>query len=206
MDLILGETHDYLSAILSGHTSEQTFALTPWRVRVHSPSPLRMSHPRVSLRIATRADVPVILELIEALADYERMRDKCVATEARLAESLFGDTPKAEVVLAVMPDGVVAGFMLFCGNYSTFLAQPGIWLEDLFVRPEYRGHGIGKTLLAYLSSLAVARGCGRVEWAVLRWNAPSLGFYQSLGATGLDEWITYRLTGDAMTTLAASAL
>ncbi|MES3032614.1 MAG: GNAT family N-acetyltransferase [Gemmatimonadota bacterium] len=159
----------------------------------------------IVLRAATDTDVPAVLELIRALAEYERMSDDCVATESKLRATLFGPAPKAEVVLATTADGQVAGFALFCSNYSTFLAQPGIWLEDLFVRPEFRGHGIGKTLLSHLARLAVDRGCGRVEWAVLDWNAPSIGFYESLGARGLREWTTFRLTGDAMTDLARSA-
>lgn len=163
-----------------------------------------MSNPTVVLRAATESDVPVILELIQGLAEYERMRDECVATEARLRDTLFGASPKAEVLLAES-QGEVAGFALFCGNYSTFLAQPGIWLEDLFVRPQFRGAGIGRALLAHLARLAVERGCGRVEWSVLDWNEPSIGFYQSLGARGLVEWTTFRLTGNAMVDLARSA-
>lgn len=163
-----------------------------------------MPNASVVLRTASETDVPAILELIEALADYERLRDACVATEDRLRATLFGPAPKAEVILAES-DGTVAGFALFCTNYSTFLARPGIWLEDLFVRPEFRGHGIGKLLLARLASLAIERECGRVEWAVLDWNAPSIGFYESLGARGLTEWTTYRLTGDAITALAERA-
>jgi GNAT superfamily N-acetyltransferase len=169
------------------------------------PSSFGMLNTSVALRPALDADVPVILELIRALAEYERMSDDCVATEAKLRATLFGPHPGAEVVLAELGDGTVAGFALFCGNYSTFLAQPGIWLEDLFVRPEHRGHGIGRTLLAHLAALAVARGCGRVEWAVLDWNTPSIGFYESLGARGMTAWTTFRLTGDAMTDLARSA-
>ena len=163
-----------------------------------------MPNASVVLRTATETDVPAILELIEALAEYERLRDACVATEDRLRTTLFGASPKAEVILAES-DGGVAGFALFCTNYSTFLARPGIWLEDLFVRPEFRGRGIGKMLLAHLARLAVERDCGRVEWAVLDWNTSSIGFYESLGARGLTEWTTYRLTGDAITTLAGSA-
>ena len=147
----------------------------------------------------------MILELIQALADYEKLRDACVATEDGLRATLFGPTPGAEVILAETDDGTVAGFALFCRNYSTFLAQPGIWLEDLFVRPEHRGSGIGRQLLSHLAQLAVQRGCGRVEWAVLDWNTPSIGFYEGLGARGMTEWTTFRLTGDAMTALAASA-
>ena len=164
-----------------------------------------MTQPPAVLRAAPERDVPAILALIQALAEYERMRDDCVATETRLRETLFGAAPKAEVMLAETADGAVAGFALFCSNYSTFLAQPGIWLEDLFVRPEYRGHGIGKQLLAHLARLAVERDCGRVEWAVLDWNTPSIGFYESLGARGLNEWTTFRLTGNAMQALAGTA-
>jgi GNAT superfamily N-acetyltransferase len=159
----------------------------------------------VTLRAANAADVPVILELIQGLAEYERLADACVATEARLRQTLFSAQPSAEVVLAELPDAGVVGFALFCSNYSTFLAQPGIWLEDLFVKPAHRGHGIGKTLLQHLAALAVQRDCGRVEWAVLDWNAPSIGFYESLGARGKTEWTTYQLSGDALRTLAADA-
>ena len=163
-----------------------------------------MPNATVILRSATDADVPVILELIQGLAEYERLSDACVATEDRLRATLFGAAPKAEVILAEASDGAVVGFALFCGNYSTFLAQPGIWLEDLFVRPAYRGAGIGKALLAHLARLAVERDCGRVEWAVLDWNTPSIGFYESLGARSLSEWSTFRLTGDSLAALARS--
>lgn len=163
-----------------------------------------MSDATVVLRSATATDVPVILELIQALASYERMSDDCVASEAKLQATLFGDAPKAEVVLAQTSDGTVAGFALFCGNYSTFLAQPGLWLEDLFVRPEHRGRGIGRMLLGHLARLAESRGCGRVEWAVLDWNTPSIGFYESIGARGQTEWTTFRLTGAALHDLARS--
>lgn len=167
-------------------------------------SSLRMPNASVVLRAASESDVPAILALIQALADYERLRADCVATEERLRATLFGNAPKAEVILAEMPDGAVAGFALFCSNYSTFLAKPGIWLEDLFVYPTHRGHGIGRALLAHLAQLAVTRECGRVEWAVLDWNAPSIGFYESLGARGMTEWTTFRLTGSALATLAGS--
>jgi GNAT superfamily N-acetyltransferase len=161
-----------------------------------------MANESVVLRAATETDVPAILSLIEALADYEQLRDACVATDERLRATLFGADPKAEVILAETADGVVAGFALFCSNYSTFLAKPGIWLEDLFVRPEFRGGGIGKLLLAHLAQLAIQRDCGRVEWAVLDWNTPSIGFYESLGARGMTEWTTFRLTGEALAALA----
>lgn len=164
-----------------------------------------MPNASVVLRTAIETDVPSILKLIQALADYERLRNECVATERSLRETLFCAAPWAEVILAEMPDGEVAGFALFCNNYSTFLAQPGMWLEDLFVYPEFRAHGIGKQLLAYLASLAVERDYGRLEWAVLDWNAPAIGFYESLGARGLREWTTFRLTGDALNSLAGRA-
>lgn len=163
-----------------------------------------MPNTDIVLRNARETDVPAILALIQALAEYERLREACVATEEQLRATLFGAAPAAEVLLAESGDGEVAGFALFCGNYSTFLAQPGLWLEDLFVRPEYRGHGVGRALLARLAQLAVERKCGRVEWAVLDWNAPSIGFYESLGARGMTEWTTFRLSGDAMTALATS--
>ena len=159
---------------------------------------------KVSIEPATLHDVPVICGLIQELAEFERLQDEFVATEARLLESLFGAHPYAEVLMARL-NGESVGFALFFHNYSTFLAQPGIWLEDLFVRPAYRGGGIGKSMLAHLARLAVERDCGRVEWAVLDWNAPSIGFYESLGARSLSEWTTFRLTGDALTALARSS-
>ncbi len=155
----------------------------------------------VTLRPATRADVPVILELIRGLADYERLADECVATEAALTETLFGARPQAEVIVA-LADGTPAGFALFFHNYSTFLARRGIYLEDLFVKPEFRGRGIGKALLAHLAGVALARGCGRLEWSVLDWNTDAIRFYGSLGAKAMDEWTVYRVTGPALAQLA----
>ena len=155
------------------------------------------------IRAATPADVPVIAELIRALADYEHLSHEVVLDEERLREHLFGARPYAEVVLAEH-EGTVVGFALFFHNFSTFLGRPGIYLEDLFVRPEHRGAGHGKALLAHLASLAVERGCGRLEWSVLDWNEPSIAFYRSLGAVAMDEWTVYRLTGDALSTLASS--
>ena len=153
-----------------------------------------------SVRIdpATAADVPVILELIRGLAEYEKLLDKCVATEDALRETLFGERPAAEVLIARVDDNECAGFALFFTNYSTFLAKPGIYLEDLFVRPQYRGHGIGFALLKKLAEIAVQRNCGRVEWSVLDWNTPSIEFYRRLGAVPLDDWTMYRLTGEAL--------
>lgn len=153
---------------------------------------------------ATAADVPLILELIRGLAEYERLAHEVVATEERLRDSLFGPAPSAEVVLAYVGEAP-AGFALFFHNYSTFLGRRGLYLEDLFVRPEWRGYGAGRALLEHLARLAVARGCGRFEWAVLDWNAPAIAFYERLGATPMHDWTVYRLTGDALRRLAGEA-
>jgi len=155
----------------------------------------------MNIRQATEADVPLILKFIRDLAIYEKLEHKVIATEQGLRQTLFGNPRFAEVVFAV-EDGVEAGFALFFHNYSTFLGAPGIYLEDLFVKPEFRGRGLGKALLAHLAKLAKERGCGRVEWAVLDWNTPSINFYRSLGAIALDDWRIFRLTGDAMEHLA----
>lgn len=155
------------------------------------------------IRPATPADTPTICHLIRALADYERLADKVVFDEGRLREHLFGPRPYAEVLLAEEA-GAVVGFALFFHTYSTFLGQPSLYLEDLFVRPEHRGHGHGKALLAALAKLAVERDCGRLEWSVLNWNEPAIGFYRSLGAVPIDEWTFYRLTGDALWAAARS--
>jgi GNAT superfamily N-acetyltransferase len=149
------------------------------------------------IRPATRADIPVIAELIGALADYEHLSDQVVLDEARLVEHLFGPRPYAEVLLA-QDAGTVVGFALFFYNYSTFLGRPGIYLEDLFVRPEHRGKGFGKALLKAVAKLAVERGCGRLEWSVLDWNAPSIKFYKAFGAVAMDEWTVFRLTGESL--------
>jgi GNAT superfamily N-acetyltransferase len=158
---------------------------------------------RMTLRTATIDDVPRILAFIRALADYERLRHEVVATEDGLRVALFGPRPYAEVVLAE-DAGVPVGFALFFHTFSTFLGQPGIYLEDLFVVPEARGRGVGRALLAHLARLAEERGCGRVEWAVLDWNAPAIRFYDSLGARPNAGWTVYRLTGDALSALAAA--
>jgi len=146
---------------------------------------------------ATERDVPVLLELIRGLADYERLRDQCVATEDQLRKTLFGENPAAEALLAFVDERPV-GFALFFTNYSTFLAKPGIYLEDLFVRPDARGQGIGKALLVKIAQIAAERGCGRVEWSVLDWNEPAIRFYQSLGAVAMSEWTIFRLTGESL--------
>ena len=153
------------------------------------------------IREATEADVPLILQFIKDLAEYERLAERVVATEEMLRRTLFGNPRFAEVLIAE-EGGAPAGFALFFHNYSTFLGQPGIYLEDLFVKQEMRGRGIGKSLLARLARIARERGCGRVEWAVLDWNAPSIAFYRSIGAIGLDDWMIMRLTGEALDALA----
>ncbi len=158
--------------------------------------------PALRLRAATADDVPTVLRLIRGLAEYERLLDECVATEAQLRETLFGAQPQAEVVIAEW-NGAAAGFALFFHNYSTFLARRGLYLEDLFVFPEHRGRGIGRALLSHLARVALARGCGRFEWAVLDWNAPAIGFYRALGAVAMDEWTVMRVTGTALEQLAA---
>lgn len=150
-----------------------------------------------SLRAATPADVPVILGFIRELAAYEKLLHEVTATEEALQRTLFGVPPAAHVVLAEA-DGRPAGFALYFFNYSTFLARPGLYLEDLFVRPESRGAGVGRALLLHLARLANARGCGRMEWAVLDWNEPAKGFYRKLGAVPLDDWRVMRLTGGAL--------
>ena len=149
---------------------------------------------------ATEADVPEILEMIRGLAEYEKLSHACVATIEDLRRTLFGERPAAEVLLAYDRDAC-AGFALFFTNYSTFLAKPGIYLEDLFVKPEARGKGFGLALLKRLAQLAVDRDCGRVEWSVLDWNEPAIGFYKQLGAQPMDEWTMFRLTGDALAKL-----
>jgi len=153
----------------------------------------------MSLRIAPalESDVPVILDFIRQLADYEKLSGEVAATEESLRDTLFGARPYAEVLIAYWEEMPV-GFALFFHNYSTFLAKPGIYLEDLFVNPAARGKGIGRALLTRLAELAIERGCGRVEWAVLDWNAPSIEFYQRMGARAMDEWTTFRLTGASL--------
>lgn len=161
-----------------------------------------MTDTLIAIRPATPDDVPLIRQLIVELAEYERMRDAAVATDAALREQLFGAQPAAEVLLGEV-DGQPAGFALFFHNFSTFLGRRGLYLEDLFVRPQFRGAGLGKHLMASLARLALQRGCGRFEWSVLDWNAPSIGFYRSIGAVGMDEWTVQRLEGDALHALAA---
>lgn len=153
------------------------------------------------IRSATKDDVPVIADLIRGLARYEKLEHEVVMTEALLAAGLFGERPYAEVLLAE-DGGRQVGFALFFPNFSTFLGRPGMYLEDLFVLPDHRGSGIGRMLLAHLARLAVERGCGRLEWAVLDWNREAIGFYERLGARPNSDWTVYRLAGEALTGLA----
>ena len=157
----------------------------------------------ITIRSARPGDEGVIFSFIRDLAEYERLLDHVVATESSIREALFGRHPRVFCDLAEA-DGAPAGFALWFYSYSTFLARHGLYLEDLFVRPVHRGHGIGKALLRHLARRAVAEGCGRLEWAVLDWNAPSIAFYKSLGAEPLEEWTAFRLAGDALAKLAAS--
>ncbi len=153
---------------------------------------------------ATEADVPVILEMIRALAVYEKLADACVATEDMLRASLFGQTPAAEVLIA-WSGAEPVGFALFFHNYSTFLARRGLYLEDLFVLPAFRGRGVGRALLARLARIALDRHCGRFEWSVLDWNEPAIRFYRKLGAVPLEEWTIFRVSGEALTRLAGTS-
>ena len=154
----------------------------------------------MDFRFAERKDVPLILYFIKELADYEKMLDEVVATEEILEQWLF-DKNKAEVIFS-MEDGVETGFALFFHNFSTFLGRSGVYLEDLYVKPEYRGKGYGKGLLKKLAEIAVERGCGRLEWWCLDWNRPSIDFYLSLGAQPMEDWTVYRIAGDTLKQLA----
>ena len=158
----------------------------------------------ITIRPADVGDVGVILQFIRDLAKYEHLEHEVAATEGMLREALFGGRPYAEVVLACL-NGEPVGFALFFHNFSTFLGRAGIYLEDLYVRPEARGHGVGRRLLTWLAATAVSRGCGRLEWAVLDWNEPSIRFYRNLGAVALDDWTTYRVTGPALSQLAGAS-
>ena len=154
----------------------------------------------INFRYAGRSDVPLILRFIKELADYEKLQDEVVADEKTLEEWLF-DRQKAEVIFA-LEDGKEVGYALFFHNFSTFLGRAGIYLEDLYIQPEYRGRGHGKGLLKKLASIAVERGCGRLEWSCLDWNRPSIDFYLSLGAQPMSDWTVYRLAGSTLTELA----
>ncbi|MGI9086254.1 MAG: GNAT family N-acetyltransferase [Chthoniobacterales bacterium] len=155
------------------------------------------------IKPATITEVPIILRLIRELAEYERAPNDAVATEAQLREVLFGEKPSAEVLLAYAEE-VPIGFAVYFFNFSTWLGRPGLYLEDLFVRPEVRGQGYGRALLVRLAQIARERGCGRMEWAVLNWNEPAIGFYKKLGAKPQNEWTVFRLTSDKIAQLAES--
>ena len=159
----------------------------------------------LSIRPATSADLPLIAQFIRDLAEYEKLAHEVRFDEAVLEDRLFGVRPYAEVLIGEV-DGSAQGFALFFHNFSTFEGRPGVYLEDLFVRPEARGSGLGKALLAALAQIAVERDCARLEWSVLDWNEPSIAFYKKLGAKTMDEWTTFRLDGDALGTLAGHSL
>lgn len=154
------------------------------------------------IKPATIDDAPLILSFIKELAEYEKLLHEVVATEDILKETLFGKQPKAEVVIGYLNDTPVS-FALFFHNFSTFLGKPGIYLEDLFVRPEARSNGIGQKMLAYLAHLAKSRGCGRLEWWVLDWNEPAISFYKKIGAKAMDEWTVFRVTDQNLDELAS---
>ena len=155
----------------------------------------------ITVRPAREDEVPLVLQFVRELAEYEHLLHEVVATEARLRSDLFGPRPYAEVVFACLDDEPV-GFALFFHNYSTFVGKAGIYLEDLFVRPAVRGRGVGQALLRWLAAEAVRRDCGRLEWSVLDWNEPAIRFYKSLGAKPMDEWTIFRLAGDALKSVA----
>lgn len=164
------------------------------------PGEVSMMDSEINFRYAGRDDVPLILRFVKELAEYEKLQDEVVADEKTLEEWLF-DRQKAEVIFA-LEDGKEVGYALFFHNFSTFLGRAGIYLEDLYIQPEYRGKGHGKGLLKKLASIAVERGCGRLEWSCLDWNRPSIDFYLSLGAQPMSDWTVYRLAGNTLTELA----
>lgn len=155
------------------------------------------------LRAPTTDEVHLVVGFIRELAEYEKLLHECHITEEDLRESLFGPRPYAETLIAFLDEKPI-GFCLFFHNYSTFLGKPGLYLEDLYVQPEYRNRGFGKVILARLAALALERGCGRFEWSVLDWNEPSIAFYQKIGAEPMNGWTLQRVTGDALTNLALS--
>ncbi len=163
-----------------------------------------MSETQFTIRVAKEADTAVILDFIKRLAEYEKLSHMVVATEAQLREEIFGPRSHVEVLL-VFEEEAAVGFALYFHNFSTFLGRKGIWLEDLFVLPERRGHGYGKKLLLELGRIAHERNCGRFEWSVLDWNQPSIDFYKSLGAVPLEDWTIFRVTGPALESLARMA-
>ncbi len=170
--------------------------------RVKSPKPSATTTKSAKIKFAKPSDCADILKFIRALAKYEKLEQEVTATEQKLKNTLFGPKPAAEVIFLEESDGTKAAFALFFHNYSTFLAKPGVYLEDLFVIPKKRGKGYGKRLLSFLAKLSVERGCGRLEWWVLNWNKPALDFYKMLGAESMPEWTVQRVTGAKLTALA----
>ncbi len=162
-------------------------------------------NPKFSIRAATSEDIPLVLRFVKELADYEKLPHEVRATEELLRQNLFGDRRAAEVLLA-LEDETYVGFAVFFHNFSTFLGKPGIYLEDVYVRPAFRGRGYGKALMIYVARIAKERDCGRFEYSVLDWNTPSLDFYRSLGAASMNEWTVQRMTMDAITRLAGQQL
>jgi GNAT superfamily N-acetyltransferase len=158
-----------------------------------------------TIAAAAPSDVPLILSLVRELADFERLSHEVAATERQLHDALFGELPVAHAIVARTRDGASAGFALYFFSFSTFLARPGLYLEDLFVRAEFRNRGLGRLLLAHLAKIAVDRECGRMEWSVLNWNETALRVYRRIGAKPMDEWTVQRLTGQALAALAATA-
>lgn len=184
-----------------GRYMQNTGSFTIGTVRLFTAKDSGMNRDEMTLRPATLEDVEEIVAFIRELADYEKLAHEMIATEESIRAALFGKHPTAEVVIAEVGDQSV-GFALFFGTFSTFLGRPGIWLEDLFVRPAFRGQGIGKALLQYLAGIACDRGYGRLEWSVLDWNEPSIQFYRQMGAVAMHEWTTYRVSGDALLAMA----
>ncbi len=163
-----------------------------------------MNEQNLTIREATEADIPALLGLIRELAEYEKLTHLVVATEESYKQALFGDQPAAEALMALV-DGEPVGYAIFFQNFSTFLGRPGIYLEDIYVRPDTRGQGIGKKLFCTVARIAHDRNCGRMEWCVLHWNKPSIEFYDALGADSMDDWLLMRLTGDALAKVADQA-
>jgi len=161
-----------------------------------------MKNSELEIRTATIDDVPLVLNFIKALAEYEKLSHEVAASEELLKETLFGKQKVAEVILGYY-EGTPVGFAIFFHNFSTFVGKPGIYLEDLFVKPEYRGKGFGKALLKHVAKIAKERDCGRFEWSVLDWNEPSIKFYKSLGAKAMDEWTIFRISGETLNKLAS---
>jgi GNAT superfamily N-acetyltransferase len=168
---------------------------------IENQQPLARNGSMIAVRPATKKDVPLLKEFICALAAYEKLAAECFVTEEKLSRTLFSDCPAAEALIATFNDEP-AGFALYFQNYSTFLARPGLYLEDLFVKPEFRRNGIGEALFRKLAQIAVERGYGRFEWSALDWNTPAIRFYERMGAKAMSDWTIFRLTGDALKSVA----